>query len=111
MDKNPLNYDKLSKKPLGILETQMLASNLNRIEREREHQNNPGTETYLFGILVGILVFPFGGYIAVQMLGQSQTIFEMLFILVTALSGVWFDCNYIKLNWYYLTKDIGERNP
>ena len=111
MDKNPLNYDKLSKKPLGILETQMLASNLNLIERERDRQNNPGTETYLFGLLAGILAFPFGGYIAVQMLDQSQTIFETLFILVAALTGAWFDCIYLKLNWYFLTKEKGERNP
>lgn len=105
MNNKDSNLYDLTKKHLGIIETQTLASNLNRIERERERQNNPGKESYLFGFISGILLFPLGLYLAFQVLCSSETPVEIIMTLIGTAFAAWAAYIYIKVNWYFLTSD------
>ena len=97
MNNKDFDLHDLTKKHLGIIETQTFASNLNRIERERERQNNPGKESYLFGFIAGILLFPLGLYMAFQVLCSSKAPVEIIITLIGTAFAAWADYIYIEI--------------
>lgn len=102
-DEMSIDKDDLSKRHLSIVETQILASNLNRIEDARKLQREHTDIDFIVGLIGGIAMIPMivlGAIIMFRTCGDFiQGIFNIVIIVGATLLDVW----YIRLSWRFLT--------
>lgn len=89
---------------LSFQETHRIASNLNRIEAERERQRNPTSLDFFLWLVGGIVMMPVIIYFAYELLTSASTAFEFVIIIVGALFAVWLDFCFTLGAWRLLRK-------
>ena len=96
------DYTNLSDHYLSLQETHRIASNLNRIEAERERQNDPTSVSIFMWLLGGILMFPSIIFIAYEMLCATSTVIGFILVLIAAIIALGLDVWYILGCWTLL---------
>lgn len=96
------NYN-LSDQYLSFQETRRIATNLNRIEAERERQQNPTALNFLLWLLAGIIMLPVIAVCAYELIVIASTVFEIVFDIVGAITAFLIDIWFISASWKLLT--------
>lgn len=91
---------------LSFQETHQIASNLNRIEAERERQKNPTSFDFFLWLIGGIIMMPVIIYFAYELLSSASTVFEFIFIIGCALLVLWVDICFTLGVWRLLNKKV-----
>ena len=92
----------LTKQHLGIEETYILASNLNRIEDARKLQKVHTDIDSIFGILGGIAILFLAIIGIIELFKCAGNIFELMVSLLFVGIGIVVDLWYIRANWKLL---------
>lgn len=102
-EQNRHDLNDLTHHHLSALEARTLASNLERIEMERERIKNPTELDYVGYLLLGLFALVVIAYVAWNMLAYCDNVFGFLFYLILGIGAVWIDLKYIRACWFEIT--------
>jgi len=84
---------------LTPLEAHRVASNLDRIEFERERINNPTVFDRFVNVLAGIVAFPFIIFVAWYCLRGETSFLWIIGVILVAIVALYLDILFVAINW------------
>mgnify|MGYP003418952616 CR=1 FL=1 len=93
----------LANSNLSVWEVHNIATNLNRIEAQRELQKNPTTIDYIYYIVILIAAIPVGFLCLLTMIESSGSFIASVFATLICLVALYADICFIRYYWKQMT--------